>query len=72
MTLICTYFNIKADVAQTLIDFFFLTLTVREPFYKKDFEWKKKYGGLGLISAKNVSLYAKLNERVEAAPVVIL
>ena len=46
--------------------FFFLTLTVREPFHRKDFKWKK-YGGAGLISEKTEALYAELNERVEAA-----
>ena len=31
---------------------FFLTLTVRGPFHRKDFKWKKN-AGTGLISAKN-------------------
>ena len=45
---------------------FFLTLTVRWPFHRKDFKWKK-YGGTGLISEKTEALYAELNERAEAA-----
>ena len=62
----CTYFNTKTDVAQNLIDDFFLTLTVRGPFHRKDFKWKK-IGGTGLISEKTKVLYAELNERAEAA-----
>ena len=45
---------------------FFLTLTVRGPFQRKDLEWKK-YGGTRLISEKMEALYVELNERVEAA-----
>ena len=45
---------------------FFLTLTVRGPFHRKYFKWKK-YRGTGLISEKTKTLYAELNERVEAA-----
>ena len=61
----CTYLNIKTDVAQNLIDDFFLTLTIRGPFYRKDFKWKK--WGYGLISEKTEVLYIELNERAEAA-----
>ena len=39
-----TYFNTKTDVAQNLMDDFFLTLTVRGPFYRKDFKLKKIWG----------------------------
>ena len=46
--------------------FFFLTLTVRGPFHRKDFKWKK-YGGTGLISEKTEVLYTELRERAEAA-----
>ena len=60
------YFNTKTDVAQNLIDDFFLTLTVRGPFHRKEFKWKK-YESTGLISDKTEVLYAELNERVEAA-----
>ena len=45
---------------------FFLTLTVRGHFHRKDFKWKI-YGGKGLISEKTEALYKKLNERAEAA-----
>ena len=45
---------------------FFLTLTVRGPFHRKDFKGKK-YGGTGLISGKTETVYAGLNKRVEAA-----
>ena len=34
----CTYFNTKTDVAQNLIDYFFVTLTVGGPFHRKDFK----------------------------------
>ena len=45
---------------------FFLTLTVRGPFHRKDFKLKK-YGSTGLISEKTDALYAELNKRAEAA-----
>ena len=45
---------------------FFLTLTVRGPFHRKDFK-RKKYEGTGLISEKTVAFYAELNESSEAA-----
>ena len=45
--------------------FFFLTLTVRGPFHRKDFMWKK-LRGTGLIFEQMEVLYAELNERVEA------
>ena len=45
---------------------FFLTLTVRGPFHRKDFKWKK-IGGTGLLSERTEVLYAELNERAEAA-----
>ena len=44
---------------------FLLTLVVRGPFHRKDFEWKK-YGGTGLVSEKVEVLYPDLNERAEA------
>ena len=46
--------------------FFFLTLVVRGPFHRKDFEWKK-YGGTELVSEKAEVLYADFNKRAEAA-----
>ena len=45
---------------------FFLTLTVRGPFYSKDFKWKK-YEDTKLISEKTEALYVELNEKAEAA-----
>ena len=45
---------------------FFLTLTVRGPFHKEDFKWKK-YGGRVLISEKTKVLYTELKARAEAA-----
>ena len=45
--------------------FFFLTLVVRGPFHRKDFEWKK-YGGTELVSEKAEVLYAGFNKRAEA------
>ena len=47
----CPYFYTKTDVAKNLIDDFFLTLTVRGPFHRKDFKGKKIWG-TGLISEK--------------------
>ena len=35
--------------------------------HRKEFEWKKKCGGTGLVSEKTEPLHAELNERVEAA-----
>ena len=58
----CTYFKTKTDVAKNMIDDFFLTLTVRGPFHRKDFKWKKKWG-YGVNFWKRLGL----NERVEAA-----
>ena len=43
---------------------FFLTLTVRGTFHRKDFLWKK--GDMGLISEKMEALYAELNKTAEA------
>ena len=64
----CTYFKIETDVVQNLIIYtiFFLTLTERGPFHRKDFKWKK-IGGMGLISEKTEALYAELNKSAEAA-----
>ena len=45
---------------------FFQTFTVRRPFRRKDFKWKK-IGGTGLLSERTEVLYAELNEREEAA-----
>ena len=45
---------------------FFLTLTVRGPYHRKDSKWKK-YGGTRLISDKTEALYVELNERAETA-----
>ena len=52
-----SYFKIETDVAQILIDFFVI-FTVREPFHRKDFKWKK-YGGMELISEKTKVLLAE-------------
>ena len=65
----CTYFKIETDVVQNLIilyTIFFLTLTERGPFHRKDFKWKK-IRGMGLISEKTEALYAELNKSAEAA-----
>ena len=48
------YFTTKNDVTHNLIDDFFITFTVRGPYYRKDFK-RKKYGGTGLISEKTES-----------------
>ena len=46
---------------------FFLTFPVGRHFHRKDFKWKKKDGGTGLVSEKMEALHAELNERAEAA-----
>ena len=38
-----------------------------EPFHRKDFKWKKIYGGTVLVFKKTEALYAEFNERMEAA-----
>ena len=62
----CTYFKTETDVAEKLVDDFFLTLTVSGAFHKKDFNWKN-YWGTGSISEKTEALYAELNKRAAAA-----
>ena len=45
--------NLETDVAQNLIsDFCFVILTLRGPFHREDFKFKKKHRGAGLISEK--------------------
>ena len=56
------HFKTETYVVQYLIDAFFLTLTVRRPFYRKD----KKLGGSRLLSETTEALYAELNESEEA------
>ena len=62
----CTYFKTKTDVAQTLIDKIFLTLTVRKPSIGKILI-EKKYVSMELISEKMEALYVELNKTAEAA-----
>ena len=62
----CTYLKAETDVAQNMIDYFFLTLTVRRPFHRKNFKWRG-YGSMGLRSEETEALHAELNERAEAA-----
>ena len=62
----CTYFKTETDVAQNLIEDFFLTLNVRGPSIERILS-EKKYGGTGLISGKTEALYAELTKRAEAA-----
>ena len=45
---------------------FFLTLTVRGPFHRKDFK-RKKIGNTGSVSEKTEALYAELNKTAESA-----
>ena len=40
----CAHFSKQTDLAQNLIDNFFLALTVRGPFHGKDFKQKKNVG----------------------------
>ena len=37
------------------------------PFHRKEFEWKKLYGGTGLVSEKTKALNVEPNEIMEAA-----
>ena len=60
-------FNTVTDVAQNLINDFFLTLNVRGPFHSQYFKWKKISGDGVNFWKKTEALYAKLNERAEAA-----
>ena len=53
-----TYFKTETDIAQNLMDFFFLILTVIGPSHRKE-KKKKKYGGMGLISEKMEILHAE-------------
>ena len=62
----CTYLKTETDIAQNMIDYFFLTLTVRSPFHRKNFKWRG-YGSAGLRSKETEGLHAELNERAEAA-----
>ena len=62
----CIYFKAETDVAQNLINYFFLTLTIRRPFLRKDFKWRG-YGSMGLLSEETEALITELNKRVEAA-----
>ena len=61
-----TYLKAETNVAQNMIDYFFLTLTVRRPFHRKNFKWRG-YGSTGLRSEETEGLHAELNERAEAA-----
>ena len=60
------YFKTKTDVAHNLVHKFFLTLTVKRPFHRKDLS-EKKYEGTGLISKNTEALHVELNKRVEAS-----
>ena len=62
----CTYFKTETDVAQIWSMIFFLTLNVRVPFHRKDFNWKKM-GCTGIHSEKAKPMHAELKERAEAA-----
>ena len=62
----CTYFKTETYVSQNLIDYFFLTLTVRRPFYRKGFNWRG-YGSMGLLSEETEALHTELTKRAEAA-----
>ena len=52
----CTYLKAETDVAQNMIDYFFLTLTVRRPFHRKNFKWGV-YGSTGLRSEETEGLH---------------
>ena len=62
----CTYLKAETDVAQNMIDYFFLTLTVRRPFHRKNFKWSG-YRSTGLRSEETEGLHTELNERAEVA-----
>ena len=65
----CIYFKIETDVAQNLIDFFSLILTVRGPFHRNDFKWKK-HGYMGWISEKGHFCKKNLTKERKQPPVV--
>ena len=62
----CMYLKAETNVAKNMIDYFFLTLTVRRPFHRKNFKWRG-YGSTGLRSEETEGLHAELNERAEVA-----
>ena len=67
MTLLCTYTKIETDVAQNLINDFFLYFWLSEDLSTGRILSLKKNRGTGLISEKTEVLQAELNGRVEAA-----
>ena len=63
----CTYFNIKTDVAKNLIDDFFSNFGCQRNFPQEEFYKRKNFGGAGLNSEKTEVLYAELYKKAEAA-----
>ena len=62
----CTHFKTETDIAQNLINYSFLTLTVRRPFHRENFKWRG-CGSMQLLSEETEALHAELNKRVETA-----
>ena len=52
------HFKTETDVAQNLIDDFFLILAVRVSFHRKDFKLRKRWG-YGVISEKTESFVSR-------------
>ena len=67
----CTYFKTETDVAQNLIDDFFLNLTVSGPFIGTILS-EKKCRGMGLIPKKPKFCKQNLTKERKPSPVVIL
>ena len=63
----CTYFNTKTELPQSLINDFFSNFGCQRTFLSEGFLVEKKYGGTGLISEKTEALCAELYKRAEAA-----
>ena len=62
----CAHISIQKLTLPKIWLMIFLTLTVRGPFHRQDFMWKKIWS-MGLISEKMQVLYAKINKRTDAA-----
>ena len=61
------YFKTETAVAQNLIKDFFLTLTARWPFHRKDFKWKEIWGyGVNFWKKQKLCIQ-NLTKREEAA-----
>ena len=72
MIYMCMYFKTETDVAQNLIDYLSSTLTVRRPFHRKDFKWKKNMGVRGYFLKKGKLCMQNLAKEWKQPSIVIL